>query len=109
MSFGKPSLAYPHNDTEQSFYALVQEAGGTPVNRGWADCAVFGRDGRLKAFVEVKPSKGRRHLRGEQRFMLSQLAYFGVPCFKWSPSGLEKILPDGSTEMIDIQALKEML
>jgi hypothetical protein len=109
MSFRKPLPAYPRNHTEHSFFTLIQDAGGTPVNRGWPDCAVFGKDHHLKAFVEVKPIKGRRRLQAEQHFMLSRLASFGVPCFTWSPSGLAKILADGSTEFVDIEVLNSLL
>jgi hypothetical protein len=38
---------------------MDEAAEGTPVNSGWPDLAVFGKDHRLKAIVEVKPEDGR--------------------------------------------------
>ena len=106
----KPTLAFPrNNEPEWAFCKLIQASGGTPVNRGWPDYAVFGKDDRLKAFVEVKPIAGRKGLLDDQHFMLSQLASFGVPCFIWSPAGLARILADGSTEPVEAGSLIELL
>jgi len=59
-SFGKPPLGYPRNKSDRLFFELIRNNGGTPVNRGWPNCTVFGKDDQLEAFVEVKPIKARR-------------------------------------------------
>jgi hypothetical protein len=109
----KPLSIPPLNSkAEYEFYRLIQTQGGFPVfNRGWPDCAVFGRDERLKAVVEVKPQKGHSRFRPEadQMVMLTGLASFGVPCFIWCPAGLVKINKDGTHQPVSMDVLTGML
>jgi hypothetical protein len=79
------------SDGQRKFSGLIEAHGGIPVNSGWPDFAVFGKDDRLKALVEVRPDRGRWKLRDDQLSMLAQFASFGFPTFVWSPSEVVRI------------------
>ena len=94
---------------ELAFVELLQAAGGTPANSGWPDFAVFGKDNRPKAVVEVRPEKGRWKPRPEQVVMLTGLASFGLPCFIWSPAGLFKVSQDRTAPPVSMDTLTGLL
>jgi len=77
------------------FAKWVSAAEAEPVNTGWPDFAVFGKDGDLKAFVEVKQDGDK--LTTNQLAVLVALASFR-PSFVWSPSEVVKINHDGTSE-----------
>jgi hypothetical protein len=88
------------------------DAGAAPVySNGWPDFAVFGKDKRLKAVVEVKPEPGTRQRwepRPDQVVMLIALASLGVPTFIWTPVGLLKFNKDGGAQSVSIDALEAL-
>ena len=86
------------NKSEETFFRMIQAAGGTPVRKGLPDFAVFDKNNRLKALVEVKPEKGRWEPGPNQVVVLKALASLGLPCFVWSPAGLIRINQDGKAE-----------
>jgi hypothetical protein len=97
------------SETERQFARMVEEAGGVAAKIGCVDVGVFGKDGRLKAVVEVKPIRGRRHLHGQQLAMLIAFAGAGLPAFVWSESEVVRIREDRTVQDATMQDILGLL
>ncbi len=76
----------PKNVPEGKLFDLLEAKGYFVAKRGWPDFSVWDENGKLIAVVEVKPHAEQK-LKTHQFAMLTALAEFGVPCFRWSPGG----------------------
>lgn len=72
------------NQAEATFRINAEASGWKVLHRGWPDFFCK-KDGRI-VLVEVKP-RATSPLKREQARVMSALAAFGIPCFKWSPKG----------------------
>ncbi len=105
----RPSRTGIGSPGERDFAGLIKARGGIPADSGWPDFAVFGKNGRLKALVEVKPDSGRWKPRENQLAMLLGFASAGIPSFVWSPSSVVKINQDCTAQSASQDELTGLL
>jgi hypothetical protein len=72
------------NKCERSFQVWAEQQKWTITKRGWPDFFCRNQRGEL-VLVEVK--KGNRKLKNHQQDVLTELAKYGIPCYRWSPDG----------------------
>ncbi len=78
------------NASEERFKDLAKDSRWEVTKLGWPDFFCW-KDGRI-VIVEVKPDHGDSDLRRTQKVILTALASFGIPCFRWSPErGFDRI------------------
>jgi hypothetical protein len=78
------------NNAEEKFKDLAKDSHWEVTKLGWPDFFCW-KDGRI-VIVEVKPDHGDSELKRTQRIILTALASFGIPCFRWSPQrGFTKV------------------
>lgn len=84
----------PKNWAEAEFYDLAKARGWKLTKRGWPDffCVRWSDSGEPQIMlVEIKSRKHHR-LKSSQQLVLSELARYKVPCYRWAPGlGLLKI------------------
>jgi len=70
------------NQAERAFQEWAEHRGITVSKRGWPDFFCLTADGIM--LVEVKKT-AKTNLKRSQRLVLTRLARFGIPCFRWDP------------------------
>src|SRR5271154_4401387 len=71
------------NVSERAFQVWAEAQGWTITKRGWPDFFCVNHEGKI-VLVEVKTTN-KRLLRQHQYTILTRLAAFGIPCYRWSP------------------------
>ena len=79
-------MAGYHPTAERIFASEAIRHGWDPSRRGWPDFWMTRSDGQF-AVVEVKEDDCGYWLREEQAKLMNHLDRFGIPCYRFSPTG----------------------
>ncbi len=92
------------------FAQLIQRGGvAGAVDTGWPDFALFGKDGSLRAVVEVKTDDVARGVpTNNQAAVLIGLASLGLPCFIWSRRELLQVGRDRTIQPVPMTVLADL-